>query len=143
MHELKIKYVGTEPTQAHKGDAGYDLRASLPDGPLTIGPGEIRMVDLDFRCDIPEGYVGLEFPRSGLGTRGITLANCVGVIDSGYRGPVKAGLINLSGKDFTVEDGFRVCQLVLVRHASVDWVPADGLGTSERGENGYGSTGLR
>ena len=81
MQKLKIKYVGTEPTEAHKGDAGYDLRASLPDGPLTIGPGEIRMVDLDFRCDIPEGYVGLEFPRSGLGTRGITLANCVGVID--------------------------------------------------------------
>lgn len=139
---IPVPYIGTEPERKHPGDAGADLRASLG-APLTIEPGEIAMVDLDFRCAIPDGHVGLEFPRSGLGTKGITLVNCVGVIDSGYRGPVKAGLINLSGEPFTVNPGDRVCQLVIVPIAPVEYTRTSVLPESDgRGEGGYGSTGV-
>ncbi len=141
MKTRRIPYSGTEPFINHEGDAGSDLRARL-DAPLTIEPGQIAMVDLDFRVAIPEGCVGLEFPRSGLGTKGITLANCVGVIDSGYRGPVKAGLINLSKEPFTVNDGDRVCQLVITEYVAPEWVRETQLGETERGESGYGSSGL-
>ncbi len=142
MTARSVPYIGTTPEVAHPGDAGSDLRASLP-RPLVIMPGDIAMVDLDLRLAIPEGYVGLEFPRSGLGTKGITLANAVGVIDSGYRGPVKAGLINLSKEPFTVNDGDRVCQLVLVPYLSPDWVRVAELGDTQRGADGYGSTGVK
>lgn len=142
MTTRSVPYIGTAPEVAHPGDAGSDLRASL-DRPLTIMPGDIAMVDLDLRLAIPEGYVGLEFPRSGLGTKGITLANAVGVIDSGYRGPVKAGLINLSKEPFTVNDGDRVCQLVLVPYLSPDWTEVSELGDTQRGTDGYGSTGVK
>lgn len=142
MTTRSVPYIGTAPEVAHPGDAGSDLRASL-DRPLTIMPGDIAMVDLDLRLAVPEGYVGLEFPRSGLGTKGITLANAVGVIDSGYRGPVKAGLINLSKEPFTVNDGDRICQLVLVPCLSPDWVRVAELGDTQRGTDGYGSTGVK
>ena len=141
MKTMAIPFVGTEPFINHEGDAGSDLRASL-DAPLTIEPGQISMVDLDFRCAIPEGCVGLEFPRSGLGSKGLTLANAVGVIDSGYRGPVKAALVNLGEEAVTIHDGDRVCQLVVVEYVAPGWVRETRLGESERGESGYGSSGL-
>lgn len=141
MKTMAIPFVGTEPFINHEGDAGSDLRASL-DAPLTIEPGQISMVDLDFRCAIPEGCVGLEFPRSGLGSKGLTLANAVGVIDSGYRGPVKAALVNLGEEAVTIHDGDRVCQLVVVEYVAPEWVRETRLGESERGESGYGSSGL-
>ena len=141
MKTMAIPFVGTEPFINHEGDAGSDLRASL-DAPLTIEPGQISMVDLDFRCAIPEGCVGLEFPRSGLGSNGLTLANAVGVIDSGYRGPVKAALVNLGEEAVTIHDGDRVCQLVVVEYVAPEWVRETRLGESERGESGYGSSGL-
>lgn len=141
MKTMAIPFVGTEPFINHERDAGSDLRASL-DAPLTIEPGQISMVDLDFRCAIPEGCVGLEFPRSGLGSKGLTLANAVGVIDSGYRGPVKAALVNLGEEAVTIHDGDRVCQLVVVEYVAPGWVRETRLGESERGESGYGSSGL-
>ena len=141
MKTMAIPFVGTEPFINHEGDAGSDLRASL-DAPLTIEPGQISMVDLDFRCAIPEGCVGLEFPRSGLGSKGLTLAYAVGVIDSGYRGPVKAALVNLGEEAVTIHDGDRVCQLVVVEYVAPEWVREARLGESERGESGYGSSGL-
>lgn len=141
MKTMAIPFVGTEPFINHEGDAGSDLRASL-DAPLTIEPGQISMIDLDFRCAIPEGCVGLEFPRSGLGSNGLTLANAVGVIDSGYRGPVKAALVNLGEEAVTIHDGDRVCQLVVVEYVAPEWVRETRLGESERGESGYGSSGL-
>ena len=141
MKTMAIPFVGTEPFINHERDAGSDLRASL-DAPLTIEPGQISMVDLDFRCAIPEGCVGLEFPRSGLGSKGLTLANAVGVIDSGYRGPVKAALVNLGEEAVTIHDGDRVCQLVVVEYVAPEWVRETRLGESERGESGYGSSGL-
>ena len=141
MKTMAIPFVGTEPFINHEGDAGSDLRASL-DAPLTIEPGEIMNVDLDFRCAIPEGCVGLLFSRSGLGSEGLTLANSVGVIDSGYRGPVRAPLINLGKRPVTIHEGDRVCQMVIVEYVAPEWVRDYSLGESERGEGGFGSSGL-
>ena len=143
MKRARIPFVGREPLVAHDGDAGSDLRANLGGHRgLRFEPGEIMDVDLDFRCAIPEGCVGLEFPRSGLGSNGLTLANAVGVIDSGYRGPVKAALVNLGEEAVTIHDGDRVCQLVVVEYVAPEWVRETRLGESERGESGYGSSGL-
>lgn len=145
-HVLPVETVaGTSymPSYAHAGDAGADLRACVP-APVAIGPGESAWVNTGVRVAIPDGFVGLQFPRSGLGcNHGICLANGTGVIDSGYRGEVRAKLLNLGREPFVVHPGDRVCQLVVVPcvHASFEVVTE--LPDSERGTDGYGSTGVR
>lgn len=143
MKRARIPFVGCEPLVAHDGDAGSDMRANLGGlGSLRFEPGEIMNVDLDFRCAVPEGCVGLLLARSGLGSEGLTLANSVGVIDSGYRGPVRAPLINLGKRPVTIHEGDRVCQMVIVEYVAPEWVRDYSLGESERGEGGFGSSGL-
>ena len=143
MKRARIPFTGCEPLVAHDGDAGSDLRANLGGlGSLRFEPGEILNVELRFRCAIPEGCVGLLFARSGLGSKGLTLANSVGVIDSGYRGSVVAPLINLGDRAVTVHEGDRVCQMVVVEYVAPEWVRDHSLGESERGESGFGSSGL-
>ena len=143
MKRVRIPFVGREPLVAHDGDAGSDLRANLGGlGGLRLEPGEIMNVDLGFRCAIPEGCVGLLLARSGLGSEGLTLANSVGVIDSGYRGPGRAPLINLGKRPVTIHEGDRVCQMVIVEYVAPEWVRDYSLGESERGEGGFGSSGL-
>lgn len=133
---------GFVPEYKHDGDAGADLRANI-DGPLTIQPGESAWVPTGVRMAIPEGHVGLQFPRSGLGcNHGICLANGVGVIDSGYRGEVRAKLLNLGGEPFTVNPGDRICQLVIVPYTKARFWTVNELGESDRGTDGYGSTGV-
>lgn len=129
-----------EPRYAHEGDAGLDLRSTtdeviVPSGRVTVGTG--------VAVEIPDGCVGLVFPRSGLACRrGLRLANCVGVIDSGYRGEVKATLVNDSKQDVAVRRGDRVCQMVVVPYVGVSLERADSLTETERGAGGYGSTGV-
>ena len=130
------------PAHAHAGDAGADMRAAI-DSPLTIYPSKSEWVPLGVRVEIPDGFVGLQFPRSGLGcNHGICLANGTGVIDSGYRGEVKAKLLNLGKKPYTVKPNDRICQLVVVPYMSCVYVPVDELSDTERGTDGYGSTGV-
>ena len=130
------------PTYAHEGDAGADLRARI-EGPLTIQPGDSAWVPTGVRLAIPEGHVGLQFPRSGLGcNHGICLANGTGVIDSGYRGEIKAKLLNLGTEPFTVKPGDRICQLVIVPYTKAKFWTVKELGESDRGTDGYGSTGV-
>lgn len=131
---------GYVPEYAHEGDAGLDLRAVES---YDIGPGESVMVRTGLRVEIPAGCVGLEFPRSGLGTKGITLRNCVGVIDSGYRGEVMAALWNTTDRPFRVERGDRVCQLVVMPYCPCSLEEVEELSESERGADGYGSTGVK
>lgn len=131
---------GYVPAYAHEGDAGLDLRAV---DSYDIGPGKSAMVRTGLRVEIPDGCVGLEFPRSGLGTKGITLRNCVGVIDSGYRGEVMAALWNTTDKSFRVERGDRVCQLVVMPYCPCSLEEVEVLSESERGADGYGSTGVK
>ena len=133
---------GFVPEYKHEGDAGADLRAHI-DEPLTIQPGESDWVPTGVRLSIPEGHVGLQFPRSGLGcNHGICLANGTGVIDSGYRGEVRAKLLNLGSEPFTVNPGDRICQLVIVPYSRAKFWTVDELSESDRGTDGYGSTGV-
>lgn len=131
---------GYVPEYAHAGDAGLDLRA-VED--YMIPSGKSAMVRTGLRVEIPDGYVGLEFPRSGLGSRGITMRNAVGVIDSGFRGEVMCPLWNTTDKPFHVKAGDRVCQLVVMPYERCEVVEREELSETERGTDGYGSTGVR
>lgn len=128
------------PGYAHDDDAGVDLRANET---VTIKPFERKMVGTGMRTAIPRGYVGLCFPRSGLATKlGISLANCVAVIDSGYRGEWKAALINMNPeKEITIEKGERVFQLIVMPFPRVVFDAVTQLDETERGEGGFGSSG--
>lgn len=131
---------GYVPAYAHEGDAGLDLRAVEA---VTIPSGKSAMVRTGLHVEIPAGCVGMEFPRSGLGSKGITLRNAVGVIDSGYRGEVLAALWNTTEKPFEVHKGDRVCQMVVMPYCPCTIEEAEELSESERGTDGYGSTGVR
>lgn len=146
MFEQPVECVcedGFVPAYAHGGDAGADLRASI-EKPVRIEPGHSAWVPTGVRVAIPAGHVGLQFPRSGLGcNHGICLANGTGVIDSGYRGEIRAKLLNLGEEPFVVRPGDRVCQLVIVPYVRARFWTVGELPTSDRGEDGYGSTGVR
>lgn len=130
------------PKRMHAADAGADMRANIEE-PMTIPKGKIKWIDLGASCDIPEGYVGILAARSGLGCKhGITLANGIGVIDSGYQGPNKAALVNLGDRDYTIRPHDRVCQLLIIKCELADFTEVDEFeAESERGDGGYGSTG--
>ena len=143
FRKLSVKMTddaGYVPAYAHEGDAGLDLRAVEN---YDIEPGESAMVRTGLRVEIPSGCVGLEFPRSGLGSRGITMRNCVGVIDSGYRGEVLCSLWNTTHETFHVEKGDRVCQIVVMPYCPCSVEESESLSESERGTDGYGSTGVK
>ena len=128
------------PTQAHEGDAGYDLYASEA---ALLGPGERASVGTGIAVAIPDGCAGLVLPRSGLAARqGITLPNAPGLIDSGYRGEVRVLLLNTDPDvPFDVAAGDRIAQLLIVRFESPPLEEADSLDETARGAGGFGSTG--
>jgi dUTP pyrophosphatase len=131
-----------EPTKAHAGDAGYDLRSV---DELDLSPGGRALIRTGISVAIPEGYAGLVLPRSGLAMRhGVAPVNTPGLIDSGYRGEIMVPLINHDREEaFRVERGMRVAQLVLVRTEEVSFSEVETLevGTDGRGEGGFGSSG--
>lgn len=131
---------GYVPEYAHDGDAGLDLRSTED---TLIPVGQSRLIGTGLRCEIPDGCVGLVFPRSGLGSRGVTIRNAVGVVDSGYRGEVMCALWNTTESAFHVHRGDRICQMVVVPYMSCDLEVVDSLSYSERGSDGHGSTGVR
>ena len=128
------------PSYAHAGDAGADLHSAVD---LTLQPGERALVATGIALALPEGYVALVHPRSGLAARhGISIVNAPGTIDSGYRGEVKVCLVNTDPREpFTVHRGDRIAQLVIQRFETASFVEADDLPESARGAGGYGSTG--
>lgn len=129
------------PQRETPGAAGADLRALL-DEPLTIFPGKTVMLPTGLAFEIPEGFVGLIFARSSLGSkRGLAPANKVGVIDSDYRGEVKVVLHNHSSEPQIVEPGERVAQLAIVPFLAADYEEAPELSDTQRGAGGFGSTG--
>jgi dUTP pyrophosphatase len=131
-----------QPTRAHVGDAGYDLRSVVE---VTLRPGGRALVRTGISVAIPEGFAGLVLPRSGLAMRhGISPVNTPGLIDSGYRGEIMIPLINHDPEEtFRVERGMRVAQLVLVRAEEVAFAEVESLeaGTDGRGEACFGSSG--
>lgn len=130
---------GYMPEYMHDSDAGMDLRAAES---VIIPIGKSHMVKTGVHVEIPTGYVGLQFPRSGLGSKGITLRNAVGVIDSGYRGEIKCAIWNTTDEPYTILAGSRISQLVIVPYIHCNLVKVMELDGSDRCEAGYGSTGV-
>lgn len=128
------------PVYAHEGDAGADLTACAE---VVLGPGERALVPTGLAIGIPQGWVGLVHPRSGLAARhGVTIVNAPGTIDSGYRGEVLVNLLNTDPREpFTVAVGDRIAQLVLQEVGRAEFVLVDSLPGTSRGETGHGSTG--
>jgi dUTP pyrophosphatase len=143
MVEISIRRLDPElplPSYAHPGDAGADLCSAVD---LTLQPGERALVPTGIAMALPEGYVALVHPRSGLAARhGISIVNAPGTIDAGYRGEVQVCLVNTDPHEpFTVSRGDRIAQLVIQRFESASFVEAEDLPESARGVGGYGSTG--
>lgn len=142
--DLQVELVGSDavaPTRAHDGDAGLDLYAA---GRAYLPPGHRVRMDVGFKVAIPDGYVGLVVPRSGLARRdGVTVLNAPGVIDAGYRGRVGVLLVNLASHAAVVEPGDRVAQLLVlpVERPVVRAVMSLPEAADGRGEGGFGSTG--
>ena len=139
---VKYKYIGNyePPKKQTVGSAGIDLFNNT-DKDIEIKPGEYAIVSTGFYVEIPEGYVGLLFARGSLGYKfGCTLTNSVGVIDSDYRGEIMARITNISQKLHTIKAGERCVQLVIVPVPDTEYVEEE-LSDSERGTNGFGSTG--
>lgn len=140
--ELNCTYPdGMEYDYAHPGDAGIDLRA---DADYTVWTNSRQLVGTGLSIALPDGYAAFVMPRSGLAVKhGVTVLNSPGVIDSGYRGEIKVPLFNSdSYTPFEVKKSDRIAQLVImpVVHAELNRV--DSLDTTERGANGFGSTGV-
>jgi len=130
------------PTYATQGAAGMDIYA-LIDGELTIPPGMTRLIPTGFRIELPAGYEAQIRPRSGLAIKhNIGIMNSPGTIDSDYRGEVKIIVTNFGGESFTIKDGDRIAQMIIARYERVSWVVSEELKESQRGEGGFGSTGL-
>ena len=129
------------PQRQTEGAAGYDLRACV-EAPVTLEPGEEYSFPTGLAGEIPQGLVGLIFCRSGLGVKhGVSLPNCVGVIDSDYRGELIVPLRNFGDKPYTVQPGERIAQLVIVPVALPRLEEARELSSTQRGTGGFGSTG--
>jgi dUTP pyrophosphatase len=132
------------PAYETAGSAGMDLIAALPEGePVTLAPGERALISTGLRIELPPGYEAQVRPRSGLAARcGIGLVNAPGTIDSDFRGVVRVILINWGDAPFTVRRGDRIAQLVVAPVARAILVEREHLAQTERGEGGFGSTGV-
>lgn len=130
------------PVYASAGSAGADLHAFLSE-PIELSVGERVLVPTGLKVQIPAGYEGQVRPRSGLAVKyGITVLNSPGTIDSDYRGEIKVLLANLGGESFRIENGARIAQLVIAPVTRAEFEPVDTLDSSNRGDGGFGSTGV-
>ncbi|MBF1664953.1 deoxyuridine 5'-triphosphate nucleotidohydrolase [Rothia sp. HMSC072B04] len=129
------------PAYAKPGDAGADLRSRID---FELEPGERALVPTGVAIALPEGYVGLVHPRSGLATKnGITIVNAPGTVDSGYRGELMVTLLNTDKtKSFHVQRGDRIAQLVIQKYEHATFTIVDELDQTERGSSGFGSSGI-
>lgn len=131
------------PSYESSSAAGMDIRAALEKS-ITLKPGERTLVPTGLQMAIPEGYEAQIRPRSGLAIRnGITMLNSPGTIDSDYRGEIKVIAINHSDEDFTIEHGDRVAQMVIAPVIQFPVKEVDDLDSTDRGEGGFGSTGVK
>ena len=145
---MNIKIVNTSnnplPAYETKASAGMDLRAWLPEGPMTLEPMQRGLVPTGLYMEIPEGYEGQVRPRSGLAIKsGITVLNAPGTVDADYRGQVCVILVNLSDKAFVVNSGDRIAQMVFAKCEQAEMVQVEVLSETERGAGGFGHTGKR
>ncbi len=144
---MKIKIVNTShhplPAYATPLSAGMDLRANL-DAPIKLQPMQRCLVPTGLRIALPEGYEAQVRPRSGLALkRGITVLNSPGTIDADYRGEIGVILVNLSQDSFVINDGERIAQLVIAAYERAEFEQVDRLDETERGEGGFGHSGVK
>ena len=138
----KLDARATLPTYGSPQAAGADLYALIENESLVIGAGETVLVGTGLSVEIPEGYVGLIYARSGLATKkGLAPANKVGVIDADYRGEIKVALYNQSDEEQTILAGERIAQFVIAPYLTAQFEESDTLSDTARGAGGFGSTG--
>ena len=142
---MKVKIINKSnnptPTYETSLSAGMDLRACV-EGPITLSPGERKLIKTGLHIELPEGYEAQVRPRSGLAfKKGITVLNSPGTIDADYRGDIGVILINHSNEEFVVKSGDRIAQLVISKFEKVDWETSDEINSTSRGDSGFGSTG--
>ena len=143
--EVKIVNKGSQqlPAYATVLSAGADLRANI-ERPVVLKPLERKLIGTGLYIALPEGYEAQVRPRSGLALKhGITVLNTPGTIDADYRGEVGVILVNLSNEEFTVNPGERIAQMVIAEHAQAIFMPTDSLDETERGEGGFGHSGVK
>lgn len=143
---MKVKIINkskhTLPSYATPLSAGMDIRANI-DAPITLEPLERKLIPTGLYIELPQGYEAQIRPRSGLAIKkGISILNSPGTIDADYRGEICVILINLSNETFIIEDGERICQMVIAKHEQVNWEEVKILGETERGAGGFGHTGI-
>jgi len=142
---MKIKIVNQSrhslPEYATLLSAGMDLRANV-DEPVLLKPLERKLIPTGLFIELPAGYEAQIRPRSGLAIKkGITVLNSPGTIDADYRGEICVILVNLSSEDFLINDGERICQMVIATHAQAEWTEVTELQATDRGAGGFGHTG--
>ena len=145
MVKIRIVNIGQQPLPAYATaqSAGMDLRANI-DSPITLRPMERRLIPTGLRIALPEGCEAQVRPRSGLALKhGITVLNTPGTIDADYRGEVKVLLVNFSNDDFVINTGERIAQMVIARYEKADLEQVAELDDTERGDGGYGHTGVK
>lgn len=142
---MKVKIVNRSkhslPSYSTEFSAGMDIRANL-DAPVTLKPLERKLIPTGLFMELPKGFEAQIRPRSGMALkRGISVLNTPGTIDADYRGEVGIILINLSADEVVIEDGERICQMIIARHETVQWEAVESLEESDRGAGGFGHTG--
>jgi dUTP pyrophosphatase len=142
---MKIDIVNKSKHQLPKYEtcfsAGMDLRANIKID-ITLKPLERVLVPTGLFIELPKGYEAQIRPRSGLSLKkGITVLNTPGTIDADYRGEIGIILVNLSNEDYIIQDGERICQMIISKHETIDWNEVIELNTSDRGIGGFGHTG--
>ena len=146
MERIKVKIIhdSSNPLPAYEtpSSAGMDVRARL-DSPVTLQPLQRALIPTGLRIQLPQGYECQVRPRSGLALKhGISLVNTPGTIDADYRGEIGIIVINLSDQPYTITDGERIAQLVIKEYVHVTWEQVDRIDETERGEGGFGHTGV-
>ncbi|MBD5194792.1 MAG: dUTP diphosphatase [Bacteroides sp.] len=144
---MKVKIINRShhplPAYSTFEAAGMDVRAYLPEGPVTLKPMQRALIPTGLYIQLPSGYECQIRPRSGLALNyGITVLNSPGTVDADYRGEIGVILINLSDNDFTVNDGERICQMVIKSYTKVAWEPVEELDRTRREDGAFGHTGL-
>ena len=144
---MKVKIVNKSkhqlPAYSTEYSAGVDLRANLEE-PVVLKSLERRLIPTGLFIELPVGFEAQIRPRSGLAFKhGITVLNTPGTIDADYRGEIGVILVNLSANDFVVEDGERICQMVIAKHEQAEWQEVEVLNETIRGAGGFGHTGVK
>lgn len=146
MDRIKVKIINKShhplPAYGTFEAAGLDVRAYLPLGPITLKPLQRALIPTGLFMQLPQGYECQIRPRSGLAlNHGISIVNSPGTVDADYRGEIGVILINLGQEDFVVNDGERICQMVITTYSHVTWEPVDELDHTKREKGGFGHTG--